>query len=95
MDEEISIIDNNTRNEKIRNFFIKNKKKLTISATVIIFILDCFLNNASGWKLSKTLGQWARMFVIFLPERGLTNELTTVCTSGSSGIFSFSRKKYY
>ena len=28
MDEEITIIDSNTRNEKIKNFFINNKKKL-------------------------------------------------------------------
>ena len=39
MDEEISIIDNNTRNEKIRNFFINNKKKLIIGLSVIIIIL--------------------------------------------------------
>ena len=36
MDEEISIIDNNTRNEKIKNFFINNKKNLIIG---IIFII--------------------------------------------------------
>ena len=28
MDEDISIINTNTRNEKIKNFFIKNKKPL-------------------------------------------------------------------
>ncbi len=27
MDEEITIIDSNARNERIRNFFINNKKK--------------------------------------------------------------------
>ena len=27
MDEEITIIDSNTRNERIKNFFIDNKKK--------------------------------------------------------------------
>ena len=32
MDEEISIINNTTRNEKIKNFFINNKKKLIYSA---------------------------------------------------------------
>ena len=30
MDEDIAIIDSNTRNEKIKNFFIKNKKILII-----------------------------------------------------------------
>ena len=28
MDEDISIINSNTRNEKVRNFFIKNKIKI-------------------------------------------------------------------
>jgi predicted negative regulator of RcsB-dependent stress response len=35
MDEEIIIIDNKTRNEKIINFFINNKKNLIIGASVI------------------------------------------------------------
>ena len=39
MDEEITIIDSNTRNEKIRNFFIKNKKKLLISFSIILVSL--------------------------------------------------------
>ena len=39
MDEETAIIDNNTRNEKIRNFFINNKKSLLIILLVIVFIL--------------------------------------------------------
>ena len=35
MDEEISIIDSNTRNEKIRNFFLKNKKILIVNIITI------------------------------------------------------------
>ena len=38
MDEEIKIIDSNTRYEKIKYFFVKNKKNL-ISIIVIIIIL--------------------------------------------------------
>jgi len=37
MDEEISIIDSNTRNQKIKDFFIKKKK--TIFSIIIIFVL--------------------------------------------------------
>jgi predicted negative regulator of RcsB-dependent stress response len=44
MDEEISIIDSNTRNEKIKNFFVKNKKKLIIGLTVIIMALVVFFS---------------------------------------------------
>ena len=38
MDEDISIINTNTRNEKIKNFFVHNKKKI-ISGLIIIIIL--------------------------------------------------------
>ena len=40
MDEDISIINTNTRNEKIKNFFIQNKKKiiLVLGVIVILFI---------------------------------------------------------
>jgi hypothetical protein len=38
MDEDISIINTNTRNEKIKNFFVQNKKKI-ISGLIILIIL--------------------------------------------------------
>ena len=40
MDEEISIINEKTRNERIKNFFVKNKRLLllTISSLVIIVL---------------------------------------------------------
>ena len=38
MEEDIEIINNQTRNEKIKNFLITNKKKL-ISTIILIFIL--------------------------------------------------------
>ena len=39
MEEDIAIIDKNTRNEKIRNFFINNKKQIIISISAIILII--------------------------------------------------------
>ena len=39
MDEEISIINTNTRNEKIKNFFIQNKKKIILTLSIIIILL--------------------------------------------------------
>ena len=39
MDEEVSIIDQNTRNEKLKNFFFKNKKRLITTLIFIILIL--------------------------------------------------------
>jgi predicted negative regulator of RcsB-dependent stress response len=39
MDEEISIIDTNARNEKIKNFFINNKKNLVIATSILVILL--------------------------------------------------------
>ena len=44
MDEEISIIDSNTRNEKIKIFFVKNKKKLILNITVVIIGLAIYFS---------------------------------------------------
>ena len=38
MDEDLSIINTNTRNEKIKNFFVKNKNKI-ISGIIILIII--------------------------------------------------------
>ena len=38
MDEDLSIINTNTRNEKIRNFFVNNKNKI-ISGIIILIII--------------------------------------------------------
>ena len=39
MEEDISIINSNTRNEKVRNFFINNKNKIISTIVVLIIIL--------------------------------------------------------
>ena len=44
MDEEIVIIDTNTRNEKIKNFFVNNKKLLISIPVVLILILFSFFS---------------------------------------------------
>ena len=44
MDEEISIIDSNTRNEKIKNFFVNNKKNLIVNIIVIIIGLVVYFS---------------------------------------------------
>ena len=42
MDEELSIIDTKTRNEKIKNFLVQNKKLIILSITVVIIIILSF-----------------------------------------------------
>tara|TARA_B110000438_G_scaffold13058_1_gene12654 strand:+ start:71 stop:709 length:639 start_codon:yes stop_codon:yes gene_type:complete len=44
MDEEIIIIDSNTRNEKIKNFFINNKKKLIAGFLIILVAIIGYLS---------------------------------------------------
>ena len=39
MDEDISIINTNTRNERIKKFFIKNKKYLILTLTLTVLIV--------------------------------------------------------
>ncbi len=39
MEEDISIINSSTRNEKVRNFFINNKNKIISTVVILIFIL--------------------------------------------------------
>ena len=39
MDEEISLINTNTRNEKIKNFFIDNKNKIIFGVVILIIII--------------------------------------------------------
>ena len=39
MEEDISIINSNTRNEKVRNFFINNKNKIISTIVILIIIL--------------------------------------------------------
>ena len=44
MDEEVTIIDTNTRNEKIKNFFINNKKTLILGFSIITFVIIAYLS---------------------------------------------------
>ena len=39
MDEDISIINSNTRQEKVRNFFVNNKNKIISTIIILIVIL--------------------------------------------------------
>ena len=53
MDEEVTIIDSNTRNEKILNFFINNKKKLIIGFSIIIILIIGYLSVIEIKKKNK------------------------------------------
>ena len=53
MDEEITIIDSNARNERIRNFFINNKKKLIITVSIISVIIIGYLSFEKSKERTK------------------------------------------
>lgn len=42
MDEDIAIINSNTRNEKIKNFLIQNKNRLILVISIVVLILIGF-----------------------------------------------------
>ena len=44
MDEEISIIDTNTRNEKVKIFFVNNKKKLIAITTIFLILVTGYFS---------------------------------------------------
>ena len=54
MDEDTAIITSKTRNEKIRNFFINNKKILISVASLIIISLISYFSFAE-YKQKKSL----------------------------------------
>ncbi len=70
MDEEIALIDKNTRNEKIKNFFKKNKKLLISLASLIIFSLFIFFiyEEFNDRKKIKISDQYNSLIIEYSPE---------------------------
>ena len=52
MDEDLSIINTNTRNEKIKNFFVNNKNKI-ISAIIILIIFIAGVFSYDKYLINK------------------------------------------
>ena len=52
MDEDISIINSNTRQEKIRNFFVSNKNKI-ISIIIILIVILIGAYSFDSYKTNK------------------------------------------
>ena len=70
MDEEITIIDTNARNERIKNFFINNKKKLTITVSIISVIIIGYLSfeNSKEKNKIKLANQYNLALIDLNPE---------------------------
>jgi len=65
MDEDIAIIDKNTRNERIKNFILKNKKTLiTFITLIIIFLISFFAYDEYKDKRKKEISDQYNYLVI-------------------------------
>ena len=53
MDEDIAIINNNTRREKLKNFFVKNKKFLFYLISLVLFFVIIFFSLQEYKKIKK------------------------------------------
>ena len=76
MDEEITIIDSNTRNEKIINFFINNKKSLIIGISIILLVIIGYLSMMEMKERSKI--KLANQFNITTINLGTEDKQTTI-----------------
>ena len=67
MDDDISIIESNTRKEKIKNFLFENKKKIIIFFVAIILIVVSFFGYGEFIKIQNDEGsieeQWTGNYV--------------------------------
>ena len=74
MNEEISIIDSNTRNEKIKNFFNNNKKLLIAVLTLIILVVfSYFAYNEIQEKKNKNLADKYNSIIVNFNNSNKTN----------------------
>jgi predicted negative regulator of RcsB-dependent stress response len=85
MDEEIAIIDSKTRNEKIKNFLIKNKKKLIIVfflILTIIFILIGYYNHKANVRI-KISDDYNKATINFISDKKINvkKELINIVNS--------------
>ena len=76
MDEEISIINTNTRSEKIRNFFVNNKNKIvSIIVILIVVLLGAFSFEKYQTNKKKEISNKFNSTTISYSEK--TKDLTT------------------
>ena len=76
MEEDISIINSNTRNEKVKNFFINNKNKI-ISTIVVLIIILMGAYSFDSYKTNKKKEISNKFNSITLTHSENTKEITT------------------
>jgi len=74
MEEDLSIINPNTRNEKIKNFFTNNKKKIVLAIIIlIILIAGVFSYDKYTENKKKELSDKFNSIVIDYPDKKKEN----------------------
>ena len=76
MDEDISIINSNTRQEKVRNFFVNNKNKI-ISTIIILIVILVGAYSFDSYKTNKKKEISNKFNSITLTHSENTKEITT------------------
>ena len=76
MDEEVTIINSNTRNEKIKNFFIENKKYLVLGFSIIFILIIGYLFTIEMKERNKI--KLANEFNLVTINFGNENKQTTI-----------------
>ena len=76
MDEEVTIINSNTRNEKIKNFFIENKRYLILGFSIIFILIIGYLFTIEMKERNKI--KLANQFNLVTINFGNENKQTTI-----------------
>ena len=76
MDEEITIINSNTRNEKIMNFFVNNKKNLIIGFSIVLVIIIAYISMKEIEERAKI--KLANQFNITIINFNTVDKQTTI-----------------
>jgi len=88
MDEDISIIDSKTRNEKIKNFFINNKKYLIAILSSIILIVFAYFSygEIQDRKMKKLAEKYNNISIKFSTSNktDVKNELIEIINEKNS-----------
>ena len=99
MDEEISIINTKTRNEKIKNFLINNKKTLIIIFTSIILLIFAYLGygEIQERKINKLAEKYNNILINFDTDNkdNFKNQLIEIIKEKKFNIFTTCTILYY
>ena len=88
MDEDISIIDSKTRNEKIKNFFINNKKYLIgiLSSIIMVIFVYLFYGEIKDRKIKNLAEKYNNISIKYNSSNkmGVKNELIEIIDEKNS-----------